>query len=220
VKRYTAIKKLAMIIDGIKRDHPVRVGIDGVDASGKTTLGDELVKPLESLGRNVIRLSIDHFHNPRKIRYRQGRLSPQGYYEDSFNFNTIISHVLEPLGPGGDLRYVPESFDYVSDSGIACSTCHAKKDSILLFDGVFLHDPKIVHHWDFTVFVQAGFDIIIKRAMERDVGLFETEEQIEELYRTKYIPGQQLYLKSEASVKKANVVFHNDCIEDPELEIR
>lgn len=36
-----ATSTLASMIDAICLDHPVRVGINGVDACGKTTLGDE-----------------------------------------------------------------------------------------------------------------------------------------------------------------------------------
>ncbi len=220
MERKLAIAKLAEIIHSIHLNHPVRVGIDGVDASGKTILADELVKPFEVLGRDVIRVSIDRFHNPREVRYRQGRTSPQGYYEDSFNFEAIISQVLEPLGPHGDLEYRPESFDFVSDSEIICSTQQANIESILIFEGVFLHHPKIVEYWDFTVFVQASFETTIKRAYDRDLHLFETPGQIEKLYSTKYIPGQQIYLETESPDNKANVVFHNDNIENPELLIR
>ncbi|MDH4033877.1 MAG: hypothetical protein OEV80_08770, partial [candidate division Zixibacteria bacterium] len=55
------IEQLAEMINIVKRSHTVRVAIDGVDASGKTTLADELVTPLEAKGRSVIRASIDGF---------------------------------------------------------------------------------------------------------------------------------------------------------------
>jgi len=61
----------------------VRVGIDGVDAAGKTTPADELGQRLRALRRPVIRSGIDHFHNPREVRYAKGSESPDGYYEDS-----------------------------------------------------------------------------------------------------------------------------------------
>ncbi len=220
MERNQAITKLAKIINDIRLHHPVRIGIDGVDASGKTMLANELVEPLVSLGRDVIRVSIDRFHNPREIRYRQGRSSPQGYYEDSFNFDMMISQVLEPLGPNGNLSYKPESFDFISDSEIVCSTSQAREDSILLFEGVFLHHPKLVEYWDFTIFVHAGFETTIKRAMERDIYLFETSDQIKKVYSTKYIPGQQIYIGTEAPKDKADVVLYNDRIDNPELEIR
>ena len=46
--------------------------------------------------------------------------------------------------------------------------------------------------------------------MKRDLYLFETQEQIEEMYKLKYIPGQQIYLKEENPKEKSNVVFFND----------
>jgi len=100
MNRKKAISHLTDMIACIQPGHPVRVGIDGVDVSGKTMLAEKLIEPLKSKGRSVIRVSIDGFHNPSKIRYRQGRGSPKGYYEDSFNHNVIASCVLEPMGPG------------------------------------------------------------------------------------------------------------------------
>lgn len=96
--------------------HPVRVGIDGVDCAGKTTLADELEVLLRSGLQDVIRCSIDRFHNPREIRYRQGRSSPRGFYEDSFNLDAVLSSLLRPLGPEGTFRYLDRCFDYKSES--------------------------------------------------------------------------------------------------------
>ena len=56
-----------------------RVAIDGVDGAGKTTLANELAPRLELEGRPVIRASVDGFHNPRIVRYRLGKTSPEGF---------------------------------------------------------------------------------------------------------------------------------------------
>jgi len=69
------VAELASRIGRERCPHPIRVAIDGVDASGKTTLADELVAPLKRTGRFVIRASIDGFHHPATVRYRSGRLS-------------------------------------------------------------------------------------------------------------------------------------------------
>ncbi len=111
--RVQVISDLVDIISNIKLNHPVRVGIDGVDASGKTMLADELANSLQIKDCNVILISVDDFHNPSKIRYQQGRNSPQGYYEDSFNYNAIITNVLKPLGPEGNLKYKSAFFDLI-----------------------------------------------------------------------------------------------------------
>jgi len=97
MSRTAVISQLADQISSIELSHPVRVGIDGVDASGKTMLSDELIEPLEVRGRAVIRASVDGFHNPSEIRHRQGRSSPRGFYEDSFNNEALLACILLPL---------------------------------------------------------------------------------------------------------------------------
>ncbi len=56
VERRAAVERLADLVALVRRPHPVRVAIDGADAAGKTTLADELVKPLEARGRTAILL--------------------------------------------------------------------------------------------------------------------------------------------------------------------
>ena len=63
-----------------RRDGPILVGIDGIDASGKTHLGDQLYEQLRQAGFPVIRSTVDNFHHPRQVRYQRGKLSPEGYY--------------------------------------------------------------------------------------------------------------------------------------------
>ena len=45
-------------------------------------------------GREVVRGSIDDFHRPEADRYRRGRDSPLGYYEDSFDHAAVREAVL------------------------------------------------------------------------------------------------------------------------------
>src|ERR671936_3199905 len=92
-----AVEELANRIETVRRPHPVRVAIDGVDAAGKTTLADELAAVLRGRGREVIRASIDGFLRPRAERYRRGELSPEGYYHDSFDYAALRETIGEAL---------------------------------------------------------------------------------------------------------------------------
>jgi len=47
MKRSSMINQLSTAIQGIPCPHPLRVAVDGVDASGKTFLADELVQRLK-----------------------------------------------------------------------------------------------------------------------------------------------------------------------------
>jgi uridine kinase len=182
-------------------------------------LANELVEPLRSHGREVIRASIDGFHHPREIRHRQGRYSPRGYYEDSFDHAAILGDLLLPLGPGGDLRYRRARFDHRTDSAVEEPWRQACSDAILVFEGVFLHRPELRLHWDFTVFVEADDAVTVSRARSRDVGLFGDAEQVEEAYRRRYLPGQKLYLEAVRPLEKASVVVHNNDVRNPVLTI-
>ena len=66
------------------------MAVDGVDAAGKTTLADELAMLLP----RAARLCADDFLRPPEERYRQGRYSPAGYYEDSFDHDRLRRAVL------------------------------------------------------------------------------------------------------------------------------
>src|SRR5262249_30533970 len=118
MKRSQLLQELVQRIVRIDRPHPIRVAIDGVDAAGKTTLAEELVAPLEAVGRPVIRASIDGFHTPARVRYQRGSTSPEGYYHDSFNYQALRECLLAPLGLGGSRRYRSAVFDYRTDSEV------------------------------------------------------------------------------------------------------
>ena len=76
------LQKLASSILKVKQNSPLRVGIDGIDAAGKSFLANTLASFLAKSGHNVICASIDGFHNPQHVRYQRGRYSPEGYYYD------------------------------------------------------------------------------------------------------------------------------------------
>jgi uridine kinase len=215
MSRTNVISLLADRIAGIRLDHPVRVGIDGVDCAGKTVLADQLVSPLRSLGRKVIRASIDGFHNPRSVRHRRGRNSPEGYFEDSFNHDAILSSLLFPLGPGGSLRYRRSVFDFRTDSPVEPPWETAPPDSILVFEGIFLHRPELLPHWDFSMFVAADFEVTVARAFQRDRDLFRTREKTREVYEQRYVPGQRLYLSEHRPSEKADIVIDNNDFANP-----
>lgn len=219
-ERLTSGGPLAHLADFItvcRLSHPVRVAIDGVDAAGKTTLADELAHIFTQRGRTVVRASIDGFHQPRAARYRRGVDSPEGYYEDSFNYAALRVALLLPLGPGGSGIYRTRVFDFRADAPIDDPPQTAPPDAILLFDGVFLLRPELYDLWDVRIFVEADFAVTLQRALKRDQQLFGDADAVRSRYAQRYIPGQRLYLERVRPRERADVIVENNDLTSPRL---
>jgi hypothetical protein len=101
---------------------------------------DELVRPVRSLRREVIRASVDGFHNPREIRYQKGSASPEGFFLNSYNYDALRDLLIDPLGPGGSLNYRTTAFDWRTDSPSFSPQKQASENAILLFDESSFYD--------------------------------------------------------------------------------
>jgi len=175
-------------------EHPIRVGIDGFCASGKTTLADALATTLRRSGRSVIRVSADDFQNPPEIRWQLGAKSAEGFSRFQIDFDTLKSMLLEPLGPGGNRKYRSTWFDVRQSRPNISEELTANPSDILLLDGLFLNNPQIRNYFDFTVFVSADYETCLGRALERNQEGVISLSDLEQLYRLKYMPGFELYI--------------------------
>jgi uridine kinase len=201
----------------VERPHPVRVAIDGPDAAGKTTLADELDRFIERSGRPVIRASIDGFHRPQQQRSARGAESPAGYFYDSFDYPGLRAALLDPLGPGGSLKFRRRIFDYRTDQPVAAPAEVASASAVLVFDGVFLLRRELIDSWDFSVFLAVPFAETQRRAAVRDMALFDNVDAARHRYAVRYVPGQQLYFDLARPQQKADVVIDNEDPQQPRL---
>ena len=215
--RATVIASIADGISRVVRAHPVRVAVDGRTASGKTTLANELARALETRGHPVIRTSIDGFHNPRAIRYRLGRMSPEGYYRDARDLAAVRRLLLDPLGPGGDWLYRTEAFDLERDEPVDQDPRRAVADAVLIVDGTFLQRPELAGCWDYVVFVDVPEAVAIGRGAARDAALFGGEEAAKAGHRDRYQRAFTLYETECNPIRSADVVIVNDPVDAPKL---
>ncbi len=213
--RLAVIQTLADAVVSLRRPHPVRVAIDGIDNAGKTVLADEMAALVERRGRPVLRASIDGFHRPRAERLRRGALSAEGYYYDSFDYGALRRCLLEPLGPGGDLVCRTAVFDLEADTTVEPGPTAVSTDTVLLFDGVFLQRPELGYCWDLVVLVEVSFEEALRRARIRDEGRFGDE--LETRYLKRYLPGQRLYLEQCRPMEHADFIVDNSRPEQPRL---
>lgn len=193
---------LAMIEPGTV----LRVGVDGVDGAGKTVFADELADVVTADGITVLRASVDGFHHPREVRYRRGRRSPEGFYRDSYDYDSLRRRLLDPLARGGHRRIVRAIHDVDAEQSIEPQVESASDVQALVFDGIFLHRPELCDCWDYSVFLDVDFDVSIPRGARRGYG--HPDPAAEENRR--YVDGQRLYLRECRPTDLASVVVDNN----------
>lgn len=207
---YPVINEIAEVILKNKKGFPLRVGIDGIDAAGKTFLANKIAEHVRELGYPTLRASIDGFHNPRSVRHHRGSYSPEGYYFDSFNYELLKQSLLEPLSPTGNRICNLSAFNFKTDTETIGEEIKATDDHILIFEGVFLFRRELVAYWDIKVFIHIDFETSLARALKRDLYLFGNEAEIRKRYQERYIPGQKIYLEAEKPLAKADIVLENN----------
>jgi uridine kinase len=212
--------RLAEAIESVTTTHPLRVAVDGPPAAGKTMLADELAFLLRTRDREVIRASIEGFLLPRSQRYRRGEHSHEGCYHDSFDYDELRRVLLDPLGPNGERRYQHAVYDKRTDTALSQPVTTAPADAVLLFDGVFLLRPELIDRWDLRIFVSAAFERTVDRARIRDQALYGSTAEVEQRWRNRYIPAQQLYFATARPTDHADIIVYNDEPQRPAWEVR
>ncbi|MEU4235828.1 uridylate kinase [Actinoplanes sp. NPDC026619] len=216
--RHQLLDLLADRILGQRVGHPIRVGIDGHSAAGKTTLADDLAGVLRArTERPVIRVMIDQFKRHVDLRTRYPTGSPESYYFEMFDVDAIRDELLIPLGPGGNRRYRMEIMDFSGRTPMDSAVQEAPDDAILVADGGFLQKPALSPHWDLCVYLHIDVAEVLRRGTIRDQAWMDSAEAAAERYRTYYIPGEQLYLAEIKPAERADIVIDNRNFEAPQI---
>jgi uridine kinase len=202
--------------------YPLRVAIDGRTASGKTRFADDLSGAVRGLdaGREVIRTSIDGFHNPRAVRYARGRHSPEGYYRDARNLMAVTDCLLAPLSPSGSRVYRTEVWDLAGDSASAAPEMTASPDAILIVDGTFLARPELAGYWDVHIFLDVSAETCLERGRERDMAAGADRGTAEAAYRDRYLPAFALYETEAGPLDTADFLILMERFDAPEIRRR
>ena len=61
------------------------------------------------------------------------------------------------------------------------------------------------------------FEDVLARAARRDLRLFGSAADVERIYRKRYIPGQRLYLETQAPRQRATLISDNTNFSNPFL---
>jgi uridine kinase len=186
--------------------HPVRVGIDGWCGAGKTTLARWLVAELQRAGRPALHADSDGFHHVRERRYRQGRDSARGYYEDAYDLDALAERVLRPLGPGGSGEIVTKVHDLVTDE-VVDERATVPVDAVVVFAATFVQRGALRELWDEVVWVDTDEETATRRGIARDAAALGGEEAARAAYEQRYRAACAIYVEEERPRERASVIL-------------
>ena len=171
---------------------------------------------LRARGNEVVRISIDGFHNPRQIRYARAEAEPAAsYYEDSFDYDSFLNLAIKPIEGEGERLITPRIFDHASDSPAEREEVRIGDEAIVLVDGIFLGRPQLAAWWDCWIYLAVDRDVARSRGAARDERLYGAATI--NRYRTRYEPGQELYHAEADPVTNADIVIDNTTPDRPAI---
>ena len=207
--RRNVVDEVARLLSERDPGHPLRVGIDGVCGAGKSTFAEELAERIAAHGRPVVLVDSDGFHHVRAIRYRQGRETARGYYEDAYDFDSLREHVLTPLGPGGSREYAVRVHDLATDDVIR-EFATAPADAIVIFAATFLQRDGLRDLWDEVVFLDAAIERAEQRGIDRDADQLGGRDAARRAYASRYTAACRIYLAEQDPRARASIVVDHD----------
>ncbi len=153
------VSEIATSVLAVK-SRPVVVGIDGPDGSGKSTLARDLA---DYLCVPVAIVHGDDFYSDMSEKDRT-LLSPEGGYEDYFDWRRLQSEVLESIRSGAkDLRY--QRFDW--NAARMGSWIELPVPEVVIVEGVYMLRPQLRGLLDYAVYVRASEETTWGRLMAR-----------------------------------------------------
>jgi uridine kinase len=144
------------------------IAVDGPTAAGKTTFADELALAMRVDGATVFRASMDDFLLPRARRYARGRTSPEGRYEDSYDYSLFRRVLVDPFLMAGSTGFVLAGFDRERDVPFESDWQTAPADAVLVVDGSFALRPELRGIWSASIWLDADSDVRDARIAQRD----------------------------------------------------
>jgi len=195
------IRKIA-----VKKSKPIRVAINGIEGTGKTTFALGFVKYLDSQCLSAHHISIDGFHFNKEVRYRRGRNSAKGYYEDSYDEASFVEHVLlrSQQNPS---EYIEATHDVLTDAYLYLVPKRLDDSAILVTDGCYLFKPVFNAFWDYRIYLKTDFDTALHRGALRDQEALGGYERAKEMFRQRYHAASKRYITEVNPESMAEVII-------------
>lgn len=174
----------------------MRLGVDGCIPDDASALADDVAARLAALGTPVARVRQRDFMLPRSQRLELGADDPDALWERWYDDGALRREVLEPLGPGGAMRWLPTLRDPVSDRSTRVLRRPAAPGTVAVVDGRFLLRWELADAFDLVVHLQTSAP-----AQER---------RLDDGERARAVPSWRRYLEEADPASRAHLLVRHD----------
>ena len=149
------------------------------------------------------------------VREKAGGFTADEYLREAYDYGKIRELLLEPTGPGGNRRCRLDFWNSHDDQPFPEEWLEVPEDAILLVDGIFLHTPPLRDQWDFTIWLDVDWQIMLLRGARRDGTKGGPAELQREAYKKGWIQRQVSYEQSVRPHERVDVIIDNSDVEHP-----
>ncbi len=191
-----------------RKPKPTRVAINGIEGTGKTVFAGKLTDYLNSENIKAKQISIDGFHFNRGVRYKQGRDSAKGYYEDSYDEIAFVEKVL--VSSQSEIPNITKAtHDLETDEYLNLKPTEIDNETVLITDGAYLFKPNYRNHWDLKIYLKTDFKTALLRGMNRDIELLGGLKATKEKYDNRYHKASKIYIDENKPEEQADIIIDN-----------
>jgi hypothetical protein len=184
----------------------VRTGVEGPVPADAEVLADAVAAELERRAVPVARARGREFLRARSLRLERGPADPDTYFDGWFDLDALRREVLDPLGPGGTLRWLPGLRDPDADRPLRRPPVEAAPGTVAVVDAPFLARWEVADAVDLLVHLDVSPAARVRRVPEDE--------------RSRVLPAWQRYLDEYDPAASAAFVVRYDRPSHPALLVR
>jgi uridine kinase len=200
------------MVNAVKNNKPVVVGVSGGSGSGKTTFCSELVAQLGEA--TVLHLKQDNYYRDLSHLLPSERDRVNFDHPQALEFELLCVH-LKQLVSGADVE-VP-TYDFATHTRKSQSIRLSPKPVVLIEGILIFSQPGILEHLTHSVFVDAPEEVRLGRRIKRDIEeRGRSRESVEAQFFATVAPMHNRYV--EPSKENAHIIVSGEKPFDDTLE--
>lgn len=190
------------------------MGIDGIDFAGKKVFASKLGQYLEMLGKEYQIVHLEDYHRAVEESYK-GEDPVEAFYFNGFNNDKLIDEVLNPYKKNGSIDKIVYCLDNSGEAFVNERHYQLSQDGLMIIIGCMMYREPLIRFFDMTVFMKVDYRESEHRASLVEAPIYGIDPV--ELYRTKNIPAQKMYVQRHDPYENRDFVVDNSNFHRPLL---